>query len=120
MTGGGDRRRPKIMDLIRRSGRRCGDGLGGIWPRIRRLHIDRARGALRGVDGEAHPSESDDVWRDSRRVEVVRQSGALGFTRDERGGVAGKPSRSGANRAHTFPKRIAARGPSGRPDASNN
>ena len=111
MTGGGDRRRPKIMGLIGCSGRRPGDGLGRIWPRIGRFHVNGARGTLRGVNGETHPSESDNVRRDSRSVEVVRQSGTLGFARDERGGVASEPSGSGANRADTLPERIATRRP---------
>src|SRR6202453_2607176 len=111
MTGGGDRRRPKIMDLIRRSGRRPGDRLGGIWPRIGWLHVDGARWTLGGVDGETNPSESDNVRRDARSVEVVRQSKTLGFAGNERGSVAGEPSWSGANRADTLPGRVATRRP---------
>src|ERR1700677_681223 len=111
MTGGGDRRRPKIMDLIRRSGRRPGDRLGGLWPRIGAVHVDGARRTLGGVDGETNPSESDNVRRDARSVEVVRQSKTLGFAGDERGSVASEPSWSGANRADTLPGRVATRRP---------
>src|ERR1700722_15989624 len=99
MTGGGDARSRKILNLARALGRRPGDGLGRIWSRIGRFHVNGARGTLRGVDGETHPSESDNVRRDARNVEVVRQSGTLGFAGDERGGVAGEPRWSGANRA---------------------
>src|ERR1700678_825248 len=111
MTGGGDRRRPKIMDFIRRSGRRPGNGLGGIWPRIRWLHVDGARRTLGRVDGETNPSESDNVRRDARSVKVVRQSKTLGFAGNERGSVAGEPSWSGTNRADTLPGRVATRRP---------
>jgi hypothetical protein len=99
------------MSLIGRSGRRPGDGLGHTWSRIRGFHVNGTRGTLRGVDGETHPSESDNVRGESRGIEVVRESGALGFAGDERGGGAGEPSWSGADRAHTFPERIATRRP---------
>ena len=91
-----------------------------IRARVRRLHVDRARGADRRVEGEAHARQGDNVRRISRGVEVVWQARPMRRIGEDRSRIACEPRRAGADRAHALAGGSQRGGPNGRPDASNN